>query len=115
MTVETFLQMTEEFRAALDRMGVTTQGLLVAFLIAGIFFLFSLREVISWFMKVPQLRSEIRSQRKQIGEMQKGLEQLRDMLLAQTAAGKTAEDFDKEDSSDSKKKEALDKRFNFDH
>jgi hypothetical protein len=118
MNIENLLQISEDLRTALERMGVTTQGLLIAFAIAILFFIFSLREVISWFMKIPQLRGEIRSQRKQIGEMQKSLEHLRDMLLAQTAAGNT-EEFDK-DEDRLKKKEALTtadggKRFNFDH
>ncbi len=119
MSFENVMQLIEGLRAELERMGVTTQVLAIVAVIAAVFFLISFREVLSWFLKVPQLRNEIRAQRAQIAEMQKSLEQMRDMLLVQvttpdetepppaSVAKATADELDQD--------EAPSKRFTFDH
>lgn len=105
MSIESVLLLLDELRTALERMGVTTQVLAITGLIAGAFFVFSFREVLSWFLKIAQLRGEIRAQREQVNQMQKSLEDLRQVLLDQAAAQIQAP----------LAADANEKRFNLDH
>ena len=71
MNAESNLKSIDDLRAWLEAMGVTTQGLLIVAAVATLLFVLSLREVLSWYLKVQHLRSEIRAMSAQVSEMQK--------------------------------------------
>lgn len=113
MNWDNALQMIQEFRSQLDIWGVTNSGLLVAGGIAALLFLFSLREVATWFFRIHQVRSEVRELRAQMMAMQQTLEETRD-LLSQTALENEAEVPKKKDIV-LKPEGTSGARFRFDH
>lgn len=118
MNAENTVNSISDLRAWLDSMGVTPQGLAITALIATVIFIFSLREVLSWYLKVQHLRSDMRQMRAQMTEMQKSVEQMREMLLlkATTPDELPAVDETPAQKQTSDETPATDsKRFNFDH
>lgn len=126
MNAESNLKSIDDLRAWLESMGVTTQGLLIVAAVAALLFVLSLREVLSWYLKVQHMRSEIRAMSAQVSEMQKSLEQMREMLMLQVTTPSNEDSipevvkFDAESaasgaSEDKKSATEPGKRFSFDH
>ncbi len=69
MTIEYFLDAIQSFRSALDQWGVTAETLIAVAFLAGILFVLSLREVMTWFLRVHTVRDEVRGLRAEIAEL----------------------------------------------
>ena len=86
MNIETVLNVVENLRATLERWGVTTEFLVACALIASFLFFLSLREVLVWYPKIPQMRAEMRAMRAQIAELQWTLNKMREELPKEVEA-----------------------------
>jgi hypothetical protein len=89
MNTEKWIEMLndlQEFRSQLDGWGVNTGSLIIVAFVSGVVFLFSLREVLGWFLRVPHLRAEIRSLNRQLAEAKQLLKEVNGKLDAE---GKT--------------------------
>ena len=84
MNLIEILQSLQDFRARLDDWGVTSQGLWIAGGIAVVFFFFSLREVLSWYLRMQQVRDEVRKLRADIGVLQRSLDETKSLILEQS-------------------------------
>ncbi len=117
MNFAEMLQMIQGLRDQLETLGVTPQGLWIALGVAFVLFVFSLREVASWYLRVNQVRSEVRALRAELMTVQKTLEEVRGFLQAGAAADEATEKADKaETESDSRKPDSSGShRFRFDH
>lgn len=69
MTIEYILDAIQNFRSALDQWGVTAETLIAVAFLAGILFVLSLREVMTWFLRVHTVRDEVRGLRAEIAEL----------------------------------------------
>jgi len=69
MSIEAILKLIQDSRESIDQWGVTTQTLIAVAFVAGIFFILSLREVMTWFLRVHALRDDVKSLRKDIAEL----------------------------------------------
>lgn len=94
------LNYLQEFRSQLEVWGVTNEFLFIVASISGIIFLFSLREVLGWFLRVPHLRSEIRSLNKQLAEAQRLLTEMNGKLSEGKPTTQTIENAPEEDDED---------------
>lgn len=61
MTIQFVLDLLESARGLFERWGITAETLLVIGLAASVLFFVSLREVASWFLRIHQLREEVRA------------------------------------------------------
>ena len=86
MNIETVLNVVESLRATLERWGVTTEFLVACALIASLLFFLSLREVLVWYFKIPQMRAEMRALKAQIAQLQWTLNKMRDEAVAEVEA-----------------------------
>ena len=86
MNFESLLLFLEDTRALLERSQITPTALLVTGLIAAVFFLLSLREVVSWFLKVSLVRVEVRRLRKQSDEMLIMMTEIREALITRDSS-----------------------------
>lgn len=116
MNAEDTFNSISDLRAWLEGLGVTTQGLVIVALMAAVFFIFSLREVLSWYFKVQHLRSEVRQMRDQMHALQKSLDHMHDLLLAKETTPVVSETpVETQTASSSPAVSSESKRFNFDH
>lgn len=83
MTIEMFLKIVQDARAFIEQWGITAETLIAVTVVASICFLFSLREILSWFLRVHALRSDVKGLRKDIAE-------LKELLSARTPAQEVA-------------------------
>jgi hypothetical protein len=81
LNVDEILQMVQDFRSQLSVWGVNSEGLLVIGFVAAVLFVFSLREVVTWFFRVNQVRDEVRELRSQLILMQETLDEMKDRTL----------------------------------
>ena len=81
MNLDEILQTVQDLRSQLDIWGVNSETLWIVGGIAAIVFVFSLREVATWFFKVNQVRDEVRELRSQMIVMQKMIAETRDFLI----------------------------------
>jgi hypothetical protein len=81
MNLVDMLQAVQDFRAQLGDWGVTSQGLWLIGTVAILLFVISLREVLSWYLRVQQVRDEVRSLRAQMTALQKTLDETRALML----------------------------------
>jgi hypothetical protein len=79
--VDELLQHVQDLRSQLEVMGITSQGLWIVGGIAALLFIFSLREVLTWFFRVNQVRDEVRELRAQLITMNRAILETRDMLI----------------------------------
>ncbi len=80
MNLSDILQLIQDVRSGLESWGITARGLWVAGGIAFLLFTLSLREVMSWFLRVHQVRQEVRTLRSEMVVLQQTVEELRDLL-----------------------------------
>lgn len=83
MNIDEILQTVQDFRSQLEAWGVTNEGLWAAGAFAVLLFILSLREVLTWYMRVPQVRDEVRQLRVQMALMQKTMLETQDLLARQ--------------------------------
>ncbi len=69
MTIESALETVQNSRAMIDQWGVTNQTLLAVAGLAIVMFIFSLREVLTWFLRVHSLRNDVKNLREDIAEL----------------------------------------------
>lgn len=81
MNIDDILRIIQDFRSNLDTWGVTNESLWGAGALAVVLFIFSLREVLSWYLRVQQVRDEVQALRVQVTDMQKMLIDTRELLL----------------------------------
>lgn len=117
MNLADLLQIIQGLRAQLENMGITAQSLWIALAVALVFFVLSLREVASWYLRVSQVRSEVRALRAELMTMQKTLDEVRGFLQSGAAAEDAVEKADEaEAESESRKPDSSGShRFRFDH
>lgn len=68
------------FRALIDRWGITADSLWIVAVVAGLFCILSLREVMGWFFRVNHLREEIRQMRAENKALHRSLDRLHEIL-----------------------------------
>lgn len=83
MNIEEILQTVQDLRSQLDAWGVTNEGLWAAGAVAVLLFMLSLREVLTWYMRVQQVRDEVRQLRTQMTLMQKTLLETQELFAKQ--------------------------------
>lgn len=88
MNLSDILQLIQDLRSGLENWGITARGLWFAGGIALLLFILSLREVMSWFLRVYQLRQEVRTLRAEMLVLQKTVEELQEVLRHQTTEEK---------------------------
>ncbi len=69
MTIEMWLDTIQNIRSTIEQWGVTSETLIAVALLATVMFIFSLREVLTWFMRIGPLKEEISSLRQEIVEL----------------------------------------------
>jgi hypothetical protein len=69
MTIENVLEAIQNFRTQIDQWGVTAETLIAVAFLASVMFVLSLREVMTWFLRVHTLRDEVKGLRKDISEL----------------------------------------------
>jgi hypothetical protein len=77
MPVDQILQAVQDFRAHLTQWGINSTWLWIIGGLAALFFMMSLREVAGWFLRIHQMRNEMRALRLQISELQHMIEDCR--------------------------------------
>jgi hypothetical protein len=87
--IDQILMAVQDTSSRLELMGISNDKLWIAGGVALLLFIISLREVLSWFLRVQQVRDEVRGLRKQMNEMQTMLADTRE-LLQQSGAVKRA-------------------------
>jgi hypothetical protein len=80
MNVDQILQSIQDFRSQLEVWGITSEALWFLGAAAGLLFLLSLLEVSSWYFRVNQVREEIREMRGQVANLQRSMDETRDLL-----------------------------------
>jgi hypothetical protein len=83
MNAEKWIEMLsylQEFRSQLETWGITNGVLIVIAVVSGVVFLFSLREVLGWFLRVPHLRAEIKSLNQQLTDAKQLLTEMNGKL-----------------------------------
>ena len=83
MNIDEILQTVQDLRSQLDTWGVTNEGLFFAGAIAVLLFVLSLREVLTWYMRVSQVRDEVRQLRAQMTLMQKTMLETQELIAKQ--------------------------------
>ena len=86
MNIDEILQTVQDLRSQLDAWGVTSNGLLFEGAIAILLFILSLREVLTWYMRVTQVRDEVRQLRAQMALMQKTMLETQELIARQLGA-----------------------------
>lgn len=81
INLDEILQMIQDLRSQLDVWGVNNETLMITGGIAAILFILSLREVVTWYFRVNQVRDEVRELRSQMIVMQKMIMETRDFLI----------------------------------
>lgn len=108
MNIENVLKVIQDFRAAIEQWGVTTETLIAVAGLACIMFIFSLREVLTWFLRVHTLRDDIKGLRHEITEL-KALMQQRPLIIEKEVAVENAtEELKKKDEEKTVKAFRLD-------
>jgi len=79
--VDEVLQRVQDLRSQLEVMGITSQGLWAVGAIAALLFIFSLREVLTWYFRMNLVRDEVRELRAQLVIMNRAIMETRDMLI----------------------------------
>jgi hypothetical protein len=69
MNMDTVLKIVENLRSSIENWGITNEGLWVAGALALIIFVFSLREVLTWFLKIQTIAEDIRYIRREIKDL----------------------------------------------
>ena len=80
MNLDENLRSIQDLRAQLALWGITNHWLLIAGGVGLILFFFSLREVLSWYLRMQQVRDEVRELRAQMQVMQNTLNETRDFF-----------------------------------
>src|SRR5688500_15496579 len=69
MNIEYVLKVIQDLRAGIDQWGVTTETLIAVAGLAAVMFILSLREVLTWFLRVQALRDDVKHLRREIAEL----------------------------------------------
>lgn len=110
MDIGALLKDIQDFRSQIDQWGVTAETLIAVAFLALVMFVFSLREVLTWFLRVNTLREEMRDLKNEISELK--------ALISKEPITIEKEILVDEFSSDSDKKKgdgAFTKPFKLDH
>lgn len=83
LKLEALLTWVADLRAQLGDWGITNQMLIAAAVVATIFALLSLREVLLWFLKVEHLRGEVKAMRTEIHSLKGMIEHMQIRLLGE--------------------------------
>jgi hypothetical protein len=113
MNFADILQAIQDVRAQIDTLGITTRELWIAGGIALVLFILSLREVLAWYLRISQVRGEVRDLRAQMLTMQATLNETRNLLLAQNTESEEPKDEGAKRKTAPKSEAAS--RFRFDH
>lgn len=81
LNLDLILQSVQDFRSQLEFWGVNNEALLVVAGVAAVLFILSLREVVTWYFRVNQVRDEVRELREQVASLQQMMQETRDFLL----------------------------------
>jgi hypothetical protein len=81
--LESVLTWIADLRAQLGDWGVTNSVLIAAAVVATIFALLSLREVLLWFLKIEHLRGEVKALRSEIRALKGVIEQTQTRLFGE--------------------------------
>lgn len=74
--IDAILQFIQELRSQLENWGVNSDTLFAVAVVAVILFLFSLREVATWYFRINQVRDEVHALRTQVQTLQIALNDL---------------------------------------
>ncbi len=113
MSIDSLLITIENFRSTIENWGLSTEALWLAGAVAFVVFLFSLREVLSWFLKIQSLAEDLRVLRGEVRDLKKYMEVAREVneIVVKTQE----EGLINPSQPASLQAEALAKRFPFDH
>lgn len=83
INIDEILQAIQDLRSQLEVWGITNEGLWAAGAVAIFLFILSLREVLTWYLRIQQVRDEVWALRNQLAAMQKVLVETKDLLARQ--------------------------------
>lgn len=116
MTIDTVLLAIENFRSMIEKWGISGEALWVAGAIALVLFVFSLREVMTWFLKIQAIAEDLRALRKEVKDLKQFMtvaREVNEIVMSQKAdeAAMTAAAA----PAAAETEKAPSKRFPFDH
>lgn len=79
MSIESALVTIEYMRSLIEKWGISHEALWVAGAIALVLIFFSLREVLTWFLKIQNLAEEMRGLRREVKDLKKFMEVAREV------------------------------------
>jgi hypothetical protein len=79
MSIDSVLVAVENLRSLIEKWGVSNEALWVAGAAALVLLFFSLREVLTWFLKIQNLAEEMRSLRREVKDLKKFMEVAREV------------------------------------
>lgn len=79
MSIDSVLVAIENLRSLIEKWGISSEALWVAGAVALVLLFFSLREVLTWFLKIQTLAEEMRSLRREVKDLKKFMEVAREV------------------------------------
>jgi len=93
MSIDSVLLAIENFRSLIEKWGISNEALWVAGGLALVLLFFSLREVLTWFLKIQTLAEDLRSLRREVRDLKQYMEVAREVheIAMNQKAGETTE------------------------
>lgn len=88
MSIDSVLLAIENFRSMIEQWGVSQEALWIAGGIAAILLIVSLREVLTWFLKIQTLTEDLRALRREVKDLKRFMEvarEVNDIVVAKKA------------------------------
>lgn len=79
MSIDSALVTIEYLRSLIEKWGISNEALWVAGAVALVLIFFSLREVLTWFLKIQSLAEEMRGLRREVKDLKKFMEVAREV------------------------------------
>ena len=79
MSIDSVLVAIENLRSLIEKWGVSSEALWAAGAVALVLLFFSLREVLTWFLKIQGLAEEMRALRREVKDLKKFMEVAREV------------------------------------
>ena len=79
MNIDSVLLAIESFRSTIENWGISSEGLWIAGGLAALLFIVSLREVLTWFLKIQSLAEDLRSLRMEVRDLKQFMQVAREV------------------------------------
>ncbi|MGE3760457.1 MAG: hypothetical protein AB7H97_22015 [Pseudobdellovibrionaceae bacterium] len=79
MSIDSVLLAIENFRSQIEQWGISNEALWIAGVVAAILLVISLREVLTWFLKIQTLTEDLRALRREVKDLKRFMEVAREV------------------------------------